>query len=172
MVRLKNLIGIFLNKYNKIIKEMPKHNTAMAGFGKALVEHYSKNLREKQKKTIMKPTVLFNGGMGEFPINGWLIVEKDEETLIHIDPQVICMDRIVIRIPHIELLNTNNCINITIKGQYPTIIVDIYIMGEYEDSHYTFCGYNSGAVGFLDGSFTDEYKCTLQNEDYTEALPF
>lgn len=120
----------------------------------------------------MKAEVLFDGGMGEFPIKGWHIVEENGENLIYIDPQVICRDRIVIHIPHIKLINTNNCINITIKGKYPTIIVDIYIIEEYEESYYTFCGYNSGAVMFSDGFFTDEYICILQHEDHTEALPF
>ena len=120
----------------------------------------------------MKVQVNFDGGMGEFPINGWQIVEENGENLIHIDPQVICMDGIVIRIPRIKLLNTNNFINITIKGKYPTIIVDIHIIEEYEESYYTFCGYNSGAIGFLYGSFTDEYTCILQHEEHTEAFPF
>lgn len=120
----------------------------------------------------MKMTVLFDGGMGEFSIKGWHIVEEEGDNLIHIDPQVICNERIVINIPHIRLLNTNNCINITIRGKYPTIIVNIHIMEEYQDSYYTFCGYNSGAVEFSDGSFTDEYICILQHEDHTEDLPF
>jgi hypothetical protein len=120
----------------------------------------------------MKVQVLFDGGMGEFPITGWNISEKDDVSLIHIDPKIICNEGLVIRIPHIKLLNTNNCINITIKGKYPTIIVNICIMEEYEESYYTFCGYHSGEVGFIHGSFTDEYTCILQYADHTEALPF
>ena len=120
----------------------------------------------------MKVQVLFDGGMGEFPISGWHIVEEDGENLIHIDPQVICREGVLIRIPHIKLINTDNCINITIKGKYPTIIVDIYVSEEYEESYYTFCGYNSGNAGFSKDSFIEEYKCILHHEEHEVDFPF
>lgn len=120
----------------------------------------------------MKVQVNFDGGMGEFPIKGYHITEESGKSIIHIDPQVICNEKIVIIIPNIKLLNTDNCINITIRGNYPTIIVNIHVMEEYQDSYYTFCGYNSGSIGFYNGFFVDEYTCVLHVEEHTENLPF
>ena len=45
-------------------------------------------------------------------------------------------------------------------------------MEEYQDSYYTFCGYNSGSIGFYNGFFVDEYTCVLHVEEHTENLPF
>lgn len=120
----------------------------------------------------MKIQVLFDGGMGEFPIKRWNISEVNNKTSICIDPGIICREKVIINIPDIKLLNTDNCINITIKGKYPTIIVDIYIIEEYEESYYTFCGYNSRNVRLHDDSFTAEYICVLHHEDHIPDFPF
>ena len=77
----------------------------------------------------MKIQVLFDGGMGEFPIKRWNISEVNNKTSICIDPGIICREKVIINIPDIKLLNTdnNNPLILVIKNNVKTVIIFFFI---------------------------------------------
>lgn len=124
-----------------------------------------------------KVIVLFDGGMGEFPISGWTIKESKGSTRLYIEPNTVNDDGCIIFLPGITLDNKGiKYANIKIRGQYPSIVVVIDTCEEYTYATYTYCGYMAELYN-MNGKnwgapFAYLYKCELQKEERYESLPF